>query len=198
MSKQRNRSKNNRTDSPPQKPCQSAHQRPQRPAKTVQKTQNSSKTPTNQPKIGSKAFRDLQKEWYGRLKREGFKDLERPMPDGSTDSWLHGQSMHDLAKQYSPETQLYYERLRAYLTHRPHWHEDAFYRFAGRLHAKGVSYREICEIARAKGIKPNANKWHVFKAVEALRPLAERWNRTSVKGCDYVPDIGTDFAEEQD
>lgn len=172
------------------------------PSRPQRKTAKSAFKLHKSPKIGTKAFVELQKAWYRRLKEEGFKDLERPRRDGNMDGWLHGQSLRDIANNYAPETQLYYERLRAYLTHRPHWHEDAFFRLAGRLHAKGLSYREICEIARAKGLKPNANKWHVHQAIKALRPLAERWNRTSTKGCDYEPDLsarpGTKLAEEQD
>lgn len=145
-----------------------------------------------QPKPGTPEFKQLQDLWYAKLKADGFNDLESVDHKGRDrrDWLLNGKSLADFVKTYSPETELYYRRLTHYLTHRPHWHPDAFTRFAARLHVQGISYRVIVEKARAKGLKHNANKWHVHRAIKLLVPKALKWNKTSPKGVDFVADLG--------
>lgn len=180
-------------------PCQNDADDQQKNAPPAPKTRKRPKKPKKLdapaplPRRGTKEFKALCELWNKKLADSGFKDIERPDPRvgyATPDSWLNGKSLRSIADSWDSERELYYRRLTHYITHNGHqWHNDAFYRFAARLYIEGVPYSGIVARARAKAIKPNANKWHVHQMKKQLEAKAFAWNKSSPLGVDYVSDF---------
>jgi DNA-binding CsgD family transcriptional regulator len=64
-----------------------------------------------------KGFVALQKSWYARLKKEGFKDIEFFHEDGNSTDGLLRSSIGSLMASYTPEAEYYFCKARWFLHH---------------------------------------------------------------------------------
>ncbi len=141
------------------------------------------------PQIGTTAFKQLQREWYAKLKDAGFKDIERLDHAGDIDGPLQANSLWRIAQLYSPEKALYYKRITNYLTHNHNWAGNNKVRYeVGTLYSQGVPYRKISAHLRGLGYK--CSIWSVHKIVKLLEQKAVDWNKKHPEGLDFIPDIG--------
>lgn len=89
------------------------------------------------PKVGSRAFIKLQKEWYAKAQQTGFSDIEwADNPDSR-----HIKLPSSQGRKLIPGKQLYYAMARNFLTHFEF--ESKQEKAAWALHADGKSYRKI-------------------------------------------------------
>lgn len=140
----------------------------------------------------------MQREWYKKLKDDGFKDLEHfsfrtSNPNaGQPGHLLKGQSLWNIAnKKHWQETYHHYARLRTFLVHNPSWAGPRpIHSLVGKMYADGQSFSKIVIAVKNKGLKDNMNKWHVHHMVKEFVAKAITWNKSSPKGLDFEPDIG--------
>jgi hypothetical protein len=116
----------------------------------------------------SKEFKKLQGEWYEKLKKEGFEDIE----DGEYLRTWDSSYFWDVDKRQKnfDERQSYYYQLSHYLTEyaeRPIFLIDYFSYQAWELHAEGLSLRCIAQELRTQGFK--TNKDVVNKVINDLK-----------------------------
>lgn len=93
----------------------------------------------------------LQREWYGRLKSDGFRDIERMDRDGSMDSPLMENTASSIAANYDSSVEEYYRLARMFLNE--DFFESPLARFCWGLHSEGVAYREIVNRLAPAGFK---------------------------------------------
>jgi hypothetical protein len=161
-----------------------------RPLRTKGQRKRQKSTPAPQP--GTKAFRDLQANWYKKLKREGFKDLEKPNPttgEIEPGHWLRGASLRYIANQYSETQARYYARLRNFLTHRPDWTSNKYAKLVAQMYTEGESYQTIAIAAHKARLLDRVSKWRVYKTVHQFVPIALKWNKSDPEGLDYPSDF---------
>jgi coproporphyrinogen III oxidase-like Fe-S oxidoreductase len=167
---------------------------------TKSKKQRPSTTKSNKnPKKSNKTqdLRQLQRQWYAKLKDEGFKDIEifnfrRGNPNaGEPSDYLHGHSLAQYAKmEHWGQGYHYYSRLRNFLTHNPRWSGPrAVHSLVARLYTEGLAFSRIVKEVRAAGLKDNMNKWHVHHMVKEFEAKALAWNKKSHLGLDYQSDL---------
>ena len=89
-------------------------------------------------------FLALRREYYARLKADGFRDIENiDWKTGDSGNLLNGFGHMDAVRRWSPESQRYYElaRQKAATIRGPKYNKDE--RRIWRMHAKGKSFRAI-------------------------------------------------------
>jgi hypothetical protein len=143
------------------------------------------------PKLGSKAFKDLQGEWYAKLKQAGFEDLESLKSADGLDGLLSTRGAQPQAKFADAALSgrdLYYRRLTNFITHNPNWSASKLYNLVALLYIEGVSYRKILPQVY-KQLKIKSNVWRIHKIVKLLEQRALTWNRSHHEGIDFVSDL---------
>lgn len=106
----------------------------------------------------------LQRQWYARLRAEGFDDIEYGREDGALKvACRENRGLDALAYESTVE---YFSRAEDFLLHFEWQDEEA--RGVWRLHVEGASLREIAK-ARARSLK-----W-AFGAVNALKRVEALW-----------------------
>lgn len=169
--------------------------------KTAKCVPNMPKLKVDQPKnhkIASKRAKPATKqpqtlaearlEWNAKLKASGFKDLERfNRETGQPLDILHGQSMRSIAKLYNPQRETYFRRIQNFATHNPRWTRDYTKILIMRMHAEGVSYRDMIKELAIKGI--HISTYKVYYWVHKLEQASTKWNKTHPEGLDFEPDI---------
>jgi len=149
-------------------------------------------TQTMEPKLGSREAKYLQRQWYDKLKSEGFKDLETFNPDHGFSDWLNNagsQAPARIAMAYNTETETYYRRLTNFITHNPNWANDKMYHAIGTMYIVGISYRKMLPKLLAIGYKTNI--WRIHHVIKLLVAKAMPWNKSHPEGLDFDPDIAT-------
>lgn len=114
-------------------------------------------------------FRKLQREWYAKLKADGFDDIER-------------HNLHDdnpLMRRHKHEVQITVERgarmgREEYFRRAGHWSWDRTFpdrraAHVWRLHAVGVPYREIAKrVAVIPACKPSSVFYVIEREAQAM------------------------------
>ena len=95
----------------------------------------------------SPEFLALRKEWYGKLKDSGYRDIEFiDWEDGSSGNLLNGFGLMDAYRQWSPDKQRYYELATHHGRYvRRRYHAESFEYQVWKRHANGKSARTIAE-----------------------------------------------------
>lgn len=110
-------------------------------------------------KISKTSFEALQKEWYQKLKDDGFEDVE-------ASNWrIHpnlSQTKRDVL--HFNHTLIYYQRCRSFLHH--YTFDSLIDKCIWKLYSEGFSYREIAK--RLKEIDIDRNKDYVNRLVVKL------------------------------
>jgi hypothetical protein len=164
--------------------------------KHIKKTKKT-KVMTKKPKARTKKYtsitqadyRALQKQWYEKLKRTGFNDLERFDSTGSPLPLLNGASLRHIADAFSLSTELYYRRMRNFVAHNGNWgFPDVIKMYVASMYAEGAPYRLISKEAKKQHL--HCSLWLVHKIVKQLELDCVRWNKVSPNGLDFVSTIG--------
>lgn len=101
----------------------------------------------------TKEFKDLEKEWYDKLAKDGFKDLERQDRVGKKEERLKNGSVEIIQDRYTLEQfkikEEYYRVAGQFL------HNNKFKcsldRLVWSLHSEGMSIRNIIKKLKKKG-----------------------------------------------
>lgn len=152
----------------------------------------------------SKAFRELQQEWYAKLREgpEPFKDIEYVSPhtgheevgyfrvtDGARDM------MRVLGSHNSDQRLKFWRAMSNYLQHCPEWYTllnidkkwlQRRYQFIANRFIEGDSYREIAKAW--KRLHPKRKQFSyfiVFQIVQEYIKLALEWNEKHEEGLLY-------------
>ena len=104
----------------------------------------------------SKEFRDLQKKWYGKLKKAEFKDIERP--DGTLELWTCSFFKTRYNETLFSAKEEYY-RLASQLLH-SHSFQDKKEMLMWQMHSEGISVRNIVKTLKAKKFKVSKDTVH--------------------------------------
>lgn len=126
-------------------------------------------------------FSKLQKEWYEKLKRSGFDDLEwtdHKSGEGHNSSFLRN-SRTGVNARLDLNKELYYTMCRNWLTHAgPKKKID---RIMFEMHAEGKGYRDI--VAKVRGWLPKrSSHTSVFMRMKPLIAEMLRWNEADERG----------------
>lgn len=140
-----------------------------------------------EPAMGTRAFKRLQKLWYKKLKQADpeWRDIEAGLEDGR----LNGQSSTDVRAQEryihnSGPTQHYYSRWTCYLGHHDKSQLTYLERTVIELYGKGLGVQDIHPYVRKY-----VNKYQLHYLIERLRVHVEYWNKTDPNGMDFVSDL---------
>lgn len=104
----------------------------------------------------SKEFKELQREWYKKLKDTGFEEIEQE--DGNLKLW----ACHAFKTHYNPTSagaKEEYYRLAGHFLYQ-YTFESEQERLTWELHSQGKSIREILIVIAEKGYKSHKNKVH--------------------------------------
>lgn len=100
-------------------------------------------------KADKKEFKELQSEWYNKLKDSGFKDIEQE--DGNLKIW----NSSFFQRRYPPDVFIakasYYRMAEHFLN--AYAFSAPIDKLVWELHSNGISYRGIIREASKKGIK---------------------------------------------
>lgn len=139
----------------------------------------------SEPAMSTKAFKRLQKQWYAKLKREGFKDIEGGYEGGR----INGQSSTDVRAHErfinnSATTSHYYSRWTCYLAHHDNGQLTYLERVVIDMYSKGMGSLEIHPY-----VKKYINKFQLHYLIDRLRAHVELWNKTDPNGMDFNSDF---------
>jgi hypothetical protein len=137
-----------------------------------------------EPALGTskQQFAKLQKQWYAKLAKEGFKDLEwvdHNTGTGHDSGYLRGSLIS--GKAYHPGRELYYQLATNYLIHCTNLKNYPMDKFIWKLHAGGATYDEI-EAEVAKKYKDSISKYTIYYRIKRLAKLCYRWNAKHPEG----------------
>lgn len=132
------------------------------------------------PEPGSPAFKKLQKQWYDKLRKSGFQDLEAP---GTPDGKLSNRGKPTIRDQlHYDSTVTFYTYIDAYLAH---YHTvKGRDRYLLKLKQQGKSYREIVRLYEKRYKEPIDLSTAFYKVKELLEKCL-KWNKESKYGCLY-------------
>jgi hypothetical protein len=145
---------------------------------------------TQQIQLNSPEFRKLQRQWYAKADKAGFKDLEKFIgEDQQPADLLHGPSLRNAADMFNPEKRHYYRQWSCFLAHMAETLSSRD-RLIAELYAEGTKYRNIIERVnkRFRAQTISLNPLH-FK-IKQLYALIKAWNETDSRGLDFSADIG--------
>ena len=140
--------------------------------------------PVPGPALGSKAFKDLQKEWYTKLEADGFKDLE--WVDHKTGLGHDGPHLRGSLQGgalFHPGRALYYSLASNYLVHCKSLR--GYDKYIWTLHADGVTYDQIVLDVAAKYGPDSPSKYKLYYQLQALAKRCRRWNLKYPEGLLY-------------
>lgn len=140
--------------------------------------------PVPGPAPGTKAFRELQKEWYAKLEQSGFKDLE--WVDHRTGLGHDGPHLRGSLQggaQFHPGRALYYQLASNYLVHCTNLR--GYDKFIWTLHADGITYDQIVLDVAAKYGPDSPSKYKIYYQLQALAKKCRAWNIRYPNGLLY-------------
>lgn len=135
--------------------------------------------PTTKPTKAQ--FAKLQKQWYDKLAKEGFEDIEwvnHSTGIGHDSGFLRGSLVG--GKAYHPGRDLYYQLATNYLMHCKSLRNRPYHKFLWKLHSEGQTYDEI-EVAIAKKYE-RVSKYTLYYQIKELAKLCYKWNATHPEG----------------
>jgi hypothetical protein len=101
----------------------------------------------------SKEFRELEKKWYSKLSKKGFKDIERTDRVGKENQRLKTDVMENIMHFYTVDQfnikQEYYRTAGLFL--HEHKFKSAKEKKIWALHSEGLSIRDIIKLLKSKG-----------------------------------------------
>lgn len=134
-----------------------------------------------QPKLGSDEFNKLQAEWYSKLSKSGFEDLEwvdSKTGIGQNSDYLR-KSRNAGSLNYDEQTELYYAMWRNYVTHVKQGNK--FDQLVVELHSEGVGYREILRIAKTK-LGKTRSLFYLYRRMKVLKSAMMEFNNKHPDG----------------
>ncbi len=148
-----------------------------------------------QPKVGTKAFEKLRKQWYGKLAASEQAKVDATKSDAArkraeaakfTDiEWAdnpdsrHVKLPASRGRKLVPGKQLYYALARNYLTH--HNFKYPMERVAWKMHSDGLSYRKIHDYLVANHGLTKSIYW-LFYYVKKTAAKCKKFNSTHAEG----------------
>lgn len=136
--------------------------------------------PTPDPNLSQSQFARLQKQWYAKLAKEGFDDIEwvdHTTGRGHDSAFMKGGG----AKTYHAGRELYFQLATNYLMHCKNLLKKPYHRFIWRLHSEGLTYEEI-ESQVAQRYKNPVSKFTIYYQLKELAQLCYVWNATDPDG----------------
>jgi hypothetical protein len=127
-------------------------------------------------------FAKLQRQWYAKLAKEGFDDIEwvdHRTGKGHDSGFLKGSLIS--GKAYHPGRELYYQLATNYLIHCANLRNRPYERFIWKLHAGGATYDEI-ESAVATKYHKTVSKYTIYYQIKDLAKLCYKWNARHREG----------------
>lgn len=101
------------------------------------------------PPKDNKDYVELRRKWYGKLKKEGFDDIEQL--DGNLKTWVSSEFTRNYDANFAKAKEDYY-RLAGQFLHRYHF-KDKKEQLIWELHSQGVSIRDIVKELKKKNYK---------------------------------------------
>lgn len=159
--------------------------------KKAHKGANKRKSATNAsktPKLGSKAFIKLLNQWYAKLSKSGFEDIEWYDPKtgkGQNSDMLH-RPAGNIGRTYSKSTEFYYAMCRNYITHVKQVAPPGLnmstklYTKVVKLYTEGLSYRAINKALKKQGI--TLSVFAIFTALGEFKHHMIAWNEQDKEG----------------
>lgn len=137
-----------------------------------------------QPDLGTSQaqFARLQKQWYAKLAKEGFEDIEwvnHSTGTGQDSAFLKGSLLS--GKPYHPGRELYFQLATNYLMNCTNLKNRPYHKFIWKLHSEGATYDEI-EAAVRKKYKDPVSKYTLYYEIKDLAKLCYRWNAKHPEG----------------
>lgn len=138
--------------------------------------------PLPQERVSRKEFIKLQKQWYAKLAKEGFEDIEwidHSTGKGHNSPFLRG-SMQG-GRRYHAGRDLYFRMATNYLHNCKSSSLRNYRRIIWRLHAEGATYQEIVnELSNKHGL--TISIFTVFSDIQHIAKLCRKWNQTAPEG----------------
>lgn len=124
-------------------------------------------------------FRKLQKEWYEKLAKKGFKDIEamKPIHTGELMGFVPRRAM-EVGDRVDVDVQEYYRASRCYLHHGKF--QSALEHHVWEFHCEGISYRNMLPLLRERGYITNI--WWISKAIQRINRLSMIFNVCNEEG----------------
>lgn len=145
-----------------------------------------------------KKFIKLQKKWYDKLKKSGFKDIEYTDSNGEVDVTALAVSDGQLKKIYAKNydtTAYFYNMLENFLTHNEYWGVkdieggtglDVRDNFIAHKFVQGVSYRKIIKLWKSKFYESRGfTTMVVYSVVKKLVAEVKAWNISNMDGLKH-------------
>lgn len=132
--------------------------------------------------ITDQQFAKLQKQWYAKLAKDGFEDIEwvnHSTGKGHDSGYLKGSLIS--GKQYHPGRELYYQLASNYLQHCKGLKNDTYRRFIWKLHSEGQTYAEI-ESAVKRRFRQSVSVYTLYYQIKHIAKLCYRWNKRHSEG----------------
>lgn len=117
----------------------------------------------------TKEFIKLQNEWYDKLTKNGFRDLEwldKKTGQGHSTPFLK-DSLSVFKHLYDAEVQNHFENCRAYLAHGKF--PTRLHKFIWKLYCDGVSYRKMLPKIKARRFKKQPSIFWISVEINKLR-----------------------------
>lgn len=142
------------------------------------------------PKLGTKAFAELQAKWYKKLERSGFQDIEWADHDtgyGQNSRFLKGDAAAGLGTgNKHRDIEQFYRLVTNYLTHVPI--KGTRMQFMCQLFGDGVTYRAIIKAVK-KRFKVKISLYYVFYHMRKFKAAVMEFNKINPDGLLYeAPD----------
>jgi hypothetical protein len=143
--------------------------------------------------MSTNEYRKLRKEWYAKLKAEGFKDLESDADSVWESRLLRGKTAGHLKYRIKTATSAYYyyHAIQNFLTHNPYWPYKAsimWHRWLLERHAEGASIRDLVRAYQSGLLITPGQKLHIPTAhaiIKKYLPLIAQWNKESAEGLAF-------------
>lgn len=127
-------------------------------------------------------FAKLQKQWYAKLAKDGFQDIEwvnHATGTGHDSDYLKGSLTGGV--RYHPGRDLYYQLASNYLLHCGNLKNNPYHKFIWKMHANGATYDEI-EAEVKKRFVGAISKYTIYYDIKKLAKLCYKWNVTADEG----------------
>ena len=122
-------------------------------------------------KVSKKNLLKIQKEWYKKLKSEGFDDIETLLPNGEFSTYTKnaaGVNGHKYRKDFIESKQSHFINAAKYYTDNKDW-DESYEKEVWKLYSEGVPYRKIISLM-SKTKKLSLEK--VSKIINKYRPIS--------------------------